>query len=609
MKKVFSFYIAFIILLLASPILAKETWLELKTPNFQITGNAEEKELREVAAKFEQFHEVFQKSFTKFQFKIPFPSQIIVAQNGSKYLKPNQKFISADDANYILISPESDLTDIFHDYAHFLINNNLGQSKIPAWLNHGLAEYFANRKTTNALLLSQQNNLASLQILFGTDNYTLRNQNEERKSLFNAQSLAFLSFLINEKGAGKFETIEQFIGLLQQGKSLNEALIFVYQIDSRMIETEFQQFLKQPSLLVAFGLSISKQDFQISTLSEAKSLAVLGQFLFYANRPKEAAEILGKSLKIEPNLSLALSTLALLKVKEFYYDEAEDFAEKAIKNEPDNFLNYYRYAVVLSRQGMTEYGFVSGYHPVLAEKMREVLRKAIKLNPSFIESYALLGFVNYVRNEQIPESLELLKKVLEVAPNNQRYLLRRAELNLRKENFVEARRDSLEVLRTAPNESLKLYAQNTIQRIDSTEYQLSRIRNEKTKYVSSDIVTDHPLSEEEIRLLREKAVAEQIRAVLRRPLAEEKRLLATLTKIECGKERIYFVFSTQTGLLRLQSKNFDGISLISFIEGMSDFRLNCGNISRENYASIIFGGEQKLDSLISIEFVPKGFKL
>lgn len=604
MKNVFSFQTILLFLLLTNSIWAKDVWFELNTPNFQIVGNAEEKEIREVANKLENFYHNFQKTFSKFQFKTPFPSKVIVSQNR----KLKQDFIFADDANYIIISPDSDYADIFHAYANFLINNNLGQDKTPAWLNRGLAEYFANRNHTNDLLLSQQNNLFTLQILLETDNFTLQSQNEERKSLFNAQSLAFLSFLLNEKGAGKFATIENFIELLQQGKDTREALILTFQFDHKKLENEFREFLKQPKLATLSMTNVS-QDFQVLPISEAKSLATLGEFFYYANRQKEATEFLEKSLKIEPNLSLAFSTLALIKAKEFYYDEAEELAEKAIKNEPDNFLNYYRYAVVLSKQGMTEHGFVSGYHPVLAEKMRQSLKKAIELNPSFAESYALFAFVNYVRNEQIDESLKLLKKVLEVAPQNQRYLLRQAELNLRKENFTEARKDALSVFRSAPTESLKLYAQNTIQRIDSTEFQLNRIRNEKTRYVSDDLVTEKPLSEDEIKRLREKAVADQIRAVLRRPKTEEKRVLASLTKIECGKERVDFMFKTPTGLLRLQAKNFDGVSLISFIEGMSDFRLNCGNVSKENLASVIFGGEKKTDNLVSIEFVPKGFKL
>ena len=599
------FQIIFVILLLTASAFAKDVWFELNTANFQLAGEVNEQELREVARKLEQFHENFQKSFTKIQFKTPFPSKVIVLKNTSKYLKPNQNFITADDASYISVAPDADYADIFHSYANFLINNNLGQGKIPAWLNHGLAEYFANRNNTKDLLVAQQNNLSSLQILLETDNFTLQSQTDERKALFNAESLAFLSFLLKE---GKFEAIEKLTELLEQGKEKREALILAFQFDYKKGENEFRQFLKQPKLVNSSNQN-QTQDFQIAPISEAKSLAVLGEFLFYSNTLKEAKEILEKSLKLEPNLSLALSTLALLKAKEFYYDEAAELAEKAIKNEPDNFLNYFRYAAVLSKQGMTEYGFVSGYHPVLAEKMRQSLKKAIDLNPHYAESYALFALVNYARNEQIDESLKLLQKALDVAPQNQRYLLRRAELNLRKENFIEARRDALDVLRFAPNESLKLYAQNTFQRIDSTEIQLNRIRNEKTKYFNDDIVTEKPLTDEEIKRLREKAVAEQIRVVLRRPNLQEKRVLASLTRIECGKERIDFVFKTSTGSLRLQAKNFDEVSLLSFIEGMTDFRLNCGNVNKENYASVIYGGEKKADNLVSIEFVPKGFKL
>lgn len=609
MKRVFSFQIVFIFLLLTSSVLAKDTWLELKTPNFHLVGDVSEKELIEVGGRFEKFHQNLINSFSKFNFKTPFPTKVLVLQSNSKNSKKSQSFIAADDANFIFISSDTNYADIFQNYTKLLINNNLGQQKIPAWLNYGLAEYFSNRSSSTDLLLSQSNNLSNLKILLETDYFTLQNQSEDRKALFNAHSLAFLSFLLIENKTESFVKIEQLLEFFQQGKESRESISLAFQIDSRKIEDQFKGFLKSPKLLFKNEGSEYDQEFNVSLISEAKGLATVGDYFYYSNRLKEAKEILEKVLKSEPKQALALSTLALIKAKEFYYSEAEELAEEAIKNEPQNYLNFYRFAVVLSRQGMTEFGFVSGYHPSLAEKMRRALYQSIELNPLYPESYVLLSFVNYVRNEQLDESLRLLRNAFGFAPNNQRYLLRRAEINLRKENFMEARKDALAVYRFASNEFIKLYAQNTIQRIDSTEFQLARIRNEKTKYVNDDIVTEKPLTEEEIRKLREKAVTEQIRAVLRRPKSEEKRVLASLSKIECGREKIDFVFKTQNGLLRLQSKSFDGVNLISFIEELSDFRLNCGNINKENFASIIYGGiEVKTDTLISIEFVPKGFK-
>jgi hypothetical protein len=65
------------------------------------------------------------------------------------------------------------------------------------------------------------------------------------------------------------------------------------------------------------------------------------------------------------------------------------------------------------------------------------------------------------------------------------------------------------------------------------------------------------------------------------------------------------VVKTATGLQRFYSNSLDGIILLSLVEEMSDYRLNCGVTVRENNAAMIVknGGE-----IISIEFVPTGFK-
>jgi tetratricopeptide (TPR) repeat protein len=395
---------------------------------------------------------------------------------------------------------------------------------------------------------------------------------------------------------------------------VREALFLNFALDLKSLESEFAQFLKDPKLLIAdFRIEAQvRADQPIAVLGEAQRLAVLGDFLSIANRPAEATEMLERSLKVDPDQSLALSSLALVKARKFYYEDAEALAERAIQSDPDNFLFHYRYAAALSRREMTKFGFVSGYPRPLAEKMRIALARAIELNPAFAEAYALLCFVNYVRNENLNESRELIGQALRIAPGNQRYLLRLAEIELRQEKFTEARKITLEVHRTAPTEQLKLYSQNTLQRIDSTENQLAKLRDEKARYVNDEIVTDKPLSEEEIRRRREKATVEQTRIMLKRPKFEETRILASLIRVECGKERIEFIFKSASGPLKLQAKSFDGISLWSFIEDMSEYSLGCGNLTRDNNASVIYKREKETGTaaeLLSIEFVPKSFQL
>src|SRR5205085_5261540 len=182
------------------------------------------------------------------------------------------------------------------------------------------------------------------------------------------------------------------------------------------------------------------------------------------------------------------------------------------------------YAYTISREGMTEYGFASSYSTEAAEKIRSNLRRAISLNPDFAESYNLFAFVNVVRNEQIDESIEMIKKALSIAPGNQWYSIRLAELYMRKEDFSSARALTQKIMQTASTDWLKVYAENTLRNINTLEAQLEYIKNYK-KRPDPEEVTEKPLSDEEIARRREKAIMESLNETLQRPKQNEKRLL------------------------------------------------------------------------------------
>ncbi len=619
---------------LVTIISAKDQWLEIRSTHFNLVGNANENEIREVAFKLEHFHQVFRQSFPKLNIETPFQTNVIVFKDDSTLNSyqlqtpkiSNKYFLAGDDANYAILSINNSvaLEQIYEGYAKFLLENNIGRKNLPAWLFEGLAEYFQTLKIRDGqnvefgnspknVQILQQNKLIPFDIVFETDHFTLQNQGNDRKSIFRAESWALIQYLLKDEQ--NLEKIEKFIEMRQLGSDSKKALVESFQTSFAKVREEFSKFIQMNDLVsqtIKLEIKPPTETLTVSNILEAKSYAVLADFFYYQHRFKEAETLIEKSLKLEPNQSLALTTLALIKAQGYYYEEAEKLAERAIKIEPDNYFNQYRFALALSKRGMTEYGFVSGYNVTLANQMRDALKQAIELNPSFSESYALLAFVNFVRNEQLDESLGFINQVLQTAAGNQKYQIRLSEILLRKEKFSEARKLAIQVFQNTPSEGARLYSQNTIQRIDSTEYQLERIRNQKTKYVNDDIVTEKPLSDEEIRKLREKAINDEIRAILRRPKPDEKRVLGSLTKIFCGKNKVDFFVVTQNGLFKLRSNSFDGIILLSLVEEMSDYRLGCGTLVRENNASIIFKSDKdsaKTGEIISIEFVPKGFKL
>ena len=135
--------IAFYLLAIAplqNPVSAKDTWVSVRSKNFFLIGNASEKEVRQVAARLEQFRDVFSRLFPGMTFTSPVPTTVIVFKSQSSYkpFKPvvNGKpsdvagyFQSGREVNYITLTTEKQAENpystIFHEYVHLLVNNSI----------------------------------------------------------------------------------------------------------------------------------------------------------------------------------------------------------------------------------------------------------------------------------------------------------------------------------------------------------------------------------------------------------------------------------------------------------------------------------------------------
>jgi type I restriction-modification system DNA methylase subunit len=64
---------------------AKDTWVSVRTKNFFMVGNANEKEIQKVALKLEQFRAVFIRVFPNIKFNTPVPTTVIVFKSDNAY--------------------------------------------------------------------------------------------------------------------------------------------------------------------------------------------------------------------------------------------------------------------------------------------------------------------------------------------------------------------------------------------------------------------------------------------------------------------------------------------------------------------------------------------
>jgi len=98
--------------------------------------------------------------------------------------------------------------------------------------------------------------------------------------------------------------------------------------------------------------------------------------------------------------------------------------------------------------------------------MRVELKKAIELQPTFIESYRLLAYVNLVTGEALDDTLGLLKRAQTLAPGREEIDLDVAQIYLRKEDLAGARKTLDPLAKRSRQPHVQSEAQRLLERID-----------------------------------------------------------------------------------------------------------------------------------------------
>jgi tetratricopeptide (TPR) repeat protein len=633
-----------IFLLSLNTVSAGEGWTRVRSENFNLIGNADETAIRDVAVKLEQFRATLGQVAEQLKADSPVPTTVIVFKTAADYkpFKPLDSkgetrdyvagyFQSGKAVNYITLSTEGEPARayqiIFHEYTHFLVRNNMGESRIPPWYNEGLALYYetlsieSGQKVTvgsaqNKLLtLLRKNELIPLDIFFNTDNGSLHNRGEEAAGLYYAQAWILMHYLRHVGGGARAQQLDKFLNLVLSGRNSKSAFAESFQIEYDALESELKKYIQQKNFPVK-SLTLKNKlnlDSKIESvpISQAEASAYLGDLLLHLNRLDEAEMHLDRALKSNPNQGMAQASLGLLKLKQNDFEGGLEYLEKAVAADSKNYLVHFYYAYALSREAVTGFGFVINYDRETARKMRESLKKSIELNPKYAEAYDLYAFISIVRNEALDEAIEYLNKALEIAPGNQWYQIHLAELFLRKEDFGKARNLAAVVSQTASEKELKVYAQNTLQRINGTEAAYESIRDYYRTPRKNPL--DKDLSDDELAQLRARQIMESLNEALYKTKPNERRILGFLTQINCGQKDKIYLIKTANQTLRLRSPSFDTVRFTAFTSEMAEQHVGCGEMKLEslvviNYRPVDDFNSKTAGEVVSIEFVPPNFR-
>jgi tetratricopeptide (TPR) repeat protein len=211
----------------------------------------------------------------------------------------------------------------------------------------------------------------------------------------------------------------------------------------------------------------------------------------------------------------------------------------------------------------------------------------------------LLAYINLVREEQLDESIALLKKAMQLSPRRQEYALLLAQAHLRREEFDRARGILQSVIRSSADAHVRAQAQTILAGIAAREEYLARIKAleaeaRKEEQPPPGVIQpcDAPQPGPQVKKLR----------------FEGEQVCGLLVQVECENDGVVLVVESGGRTLKLHSDKLSGIRFVTYTADVRG-QITCGLRSPANPVLITYrpskDSKSKADGeVIAVEFVP-----
>ena len=494
---------------------SRDNWRSVRTNHLFVIGNADAENLRQVAVWLEFFHRAFGRIVSRNVIDSSVPTTVIVFRDDASFrpFKPLYQgrpanlagfFQPGDDVNYIAISLDPGDRDpfstAFHEYVHLHVRDNIPDA--PLWLNEGLAELYGSLQFSgNEALLGvplpylrflRQHELLPLTTLFSIGTNSEHYNEDDKSGIFYGQSWALVHYLMLGD-RNRQDQFKSFLNRISQGDTSAKALEGAFGASLNVIEQDFNAYVRRgdftPQRLggVDDPLTTAYTAMQRTSLSDGEANYYLGDLLLHIGRETDAERYFKQAIAIEPDFGPSYEALGMLSIRQRRYPDARKYLEKAVSSS-QNFLIHYYYAYVLSRDGVSPAGKISGYSRETATAMREHLLRSIKLAPNYAPSYYLLAVVNFVADERLDEGLDMVQRARKLAPSKTSYALLHAQIEMRRSDTAAARQ-ILEPLTRDSDQSVRTDAQALLESLSGAAVS-NRSKSAGAGAVSSSMISE-----------------------------------------------------------------------------------------------------------------------
>lgn len=432
------------ILILASTPVAvgkdkPDNWIEVRSPHFVIATNSNENKARRIADQFERMRALFHALFPKLQIDPSAPIIVLAVKDDKDFraLEPQEYlakgslrlgglFLRGPDKNYVLMRLDAEgehpYSVIYHEYTHLLMAK---ADWIPLWMNEGLAEFYENtdidgsdarlgQPSVGDIQFLRQNRLLSLPALFAVDYNSPYYHEENKGSVFYAESWALMHYIQVKDYQQKANHLEQYADLLAKKVDPLTAATTAFG-DLKKLEADLNFYVQQGRFSFFKMKTVTDVDdsaFKTEPLTLSQADALRADFLAYNRRTQDARALLDHVLHDDPNNTSAHETMGFLEFQQGHLDEAKKWYAQAVQLDSQSYLAHYYFAAI-SMRGPIE--------PAEEQQVENSLRLSVKLNPTFAPAFDRLAVFLGSRHRELDEAHTMGLTAVSLEPANVAY--------------------------------------------------------------------------------------------------------------------------------------------------------------------------------------------
>ena len=615
-------WLAVALLLPVRDAAADARWTHLRSDHFEFVGDASERNIRDVALHLEQFREALSRVLPPAAVATTVPAVVFVFQSDASLTpyKPTFEgkpvalagfFSGWTDRTLIAINAaaeQSALRVVFHEYAHFLVQNTSG--RLPAWANEGFAgfyETFQERGGGKRALIGVPNDeyLALLKTspfmplgnLLAID-YTSPEYNEgdgrgpsNRRGVFYAESWALMHYL--QLGSQtRASQLTRYLARLHDGEDPTRSFAAVFG-DPAVLERELRDYVRKftfPAIRFDFAEKVSGAGAgPAEALSEVDSTTYLADLLGRTGHLDEARGRLQKILDANPQATRAAATLGVLELNAGNGDRALPWLERAAADPSDAAAQVLWGRAVLERY---EKASSDGRDPGTSlNDARRALTRAAALKPDDAETLATSGRAESLAGEDVARALSLLVRAVALAPGQEEYRLMLAEELVRQRQFAQATEMLGPLMASARRQEIRDAARRAM------SFVAARANDRAAAAVRRPEASPSAAPAARFRVLR----------------PNETRAVGSLTTVDCANGSVVLQVETDDESLRLSAASLVAVQVISY-QPAAPKPLVCGAV---NPPPRVFATYQESEATvqatgidgraIAIEILPDGY--